>query len=756
MSRSYITSIGVVMVCLLTTLSSYAQLTNAGKDFWLAFTETFDKTTSVYQINISGNIATTGTVEIPGTSFLANYSVSPGVVTKVTVPAVDATIVGSEFITARGIHVTANDEVVVYANSYHNFRSEASLVLPTPSLGKEYMAITHESQMNSGLTPSEFMIVCASTTDSLVVEINTAGNTLGGRLANTPWQVTLQPGEIYQVQGGSIADDMTGSVIKSLNGQAFAVFCGNEWSHVSCTGTMDPLYEAVFPINTWGKDYFMVPTPHRSHDDFRVLAAFDTTVVFLNGVPVDTLNRSEFYEGSYSVPTLVNTTKPSTVASFLITGTCDGFRSDPAFIVLAPNEQMFLDTVTFYTISEFRIDSNFVTVVCRTADTMDMWFNGSKLYNFQTFAADPLHAWKVFQVDTGSHTLTTATCGFLAYVTGHGYAESYAYAAGVLLRDLTKNWTFSNMSSEGMNICEGDSIQFSSATNETPLWFRWDFGNGDTSDLEDPLYAYDSGGVYPFELIIQYECRADTLRDTVTILEVPSVDLGPDQYICPGDIVNLNANNPGVTYQWSTGDTVQAISVTDEGPYSVSVWNGVCTDFDEMEVIWSIPEVDAGLDFEITKCQYKELHASSNSNVQFEWSPPDGLIDPQAARTDIATEVNQVYTVTVTDSIGCTNSDSLSVNVSELVLLELPNAFSPNGDGVNDVIYPIFQCVDIVDFKIMNRVGNIVYHSTDPFEGWDGSFKGKVQPVDTYVYYIIGEAYNGEPYHVQGNITLIK
>lgn len=154
---------------------SAQNITNEGTDFWLAFPECHDLTTATYQVNISAQTAASGTVEIPGTGFSQNFTITPGQISRVVLPAADAVITQSEILLSRAIHVFSNAPVVVYANTYHQYRSEASLVLPNIALGDEYLITSYPSQVNTTLKQSEFIIVAAG--DSVTVEITTTTNT---------------------------------------------------------------------------------------------------------------------------------------------------------------------------------------------------------------------------------------------------------------------------------------------------------------------------------------------------------------------------------------------------------------------------------------------------------------------------------------------------------------------------------------------------------------------------------------------------
>jgi hypothetical protein len=101
-------------------LNSQAQLiTNSGQDFWFAFPETYDKAAAVYWVNITGNITTTGTVEVPGVGWSQNFNLTAGQVVCVFIPSNHATNIGSDQLFNKAIHISSNDDIVAFAVTYH-------------------------------------------------------------------------------------------------------------------------------------------------------------------------------------------------------------------------------------------------------------------------------------------------------------------------------------------------------------------------------------------------------------------------------------------------------------------------------------------------------------------------------------------------------------------------------------------------------------------------------------------------------------
>lgn len=169
-------------------------------------------------------------------------------------------------------------------------------------------------------------------------------------------------------------------------------------------------------------------------------------------------------------------------------------------------------------------------------------------------------------------------------------------------------------------------------------------------------------------------------------------------------------------------------------------------------VVWPIPTVDAGNDFVLLEGATRTFNASASGNqLKYLWTPnvyldSDTLLD--AATTP---KKDLQYTITVTDNNGCTNSDSVFVKLLFNPLV--PNAFSPNGDGINDTWkIQYLESYPAATVDVFNRYGQKVFSAVGYTTAWDGKYNGKTLPVGTY-YYIINPK-NGRQ-TISGSVTII-
>ncbi len=258
--------------------------------------------------------------------------------------------------------------------------------------------------------------------------------------------------------------------------------------------------------------------------------------------------------------------------------------------------------------------------------------------------------------------------------------------------------------------------------------------------------------------------------DDVTVTKL---NLGPDRAFCEGDsaIIISNITCPDLTYQWSNGDTDTVTVATDPGNLSLTVsMNGAsCSLFDEVYVDVVEPVVDAGPDQYITPGGSANLQATGNGDMQ--WSPASSLSCTNCPNPIANPVSTQVYTVTLTDSVGCEAVDSVTVTVSssppppppngvpeevEDVHLFIPNAFTPDGDLMNDVFLAEGGPFKAFQLNIFDRWGKVVFTSENLNIGWNGSINGVPAPPGIYVYRAIYSSQAGRQKEVRGSVALIR
>jgi gliding motility-associated-like protein len=154
-----------------------------------------------------------------------------------------------------------------------------------------------------------------------------------------------------------------------------------------------------------------------------------------------------------------------------------------------------------------------------------------------------------------------------------------------------------------------------------------------------------------------------------------------------------------------------------------------------------------------------QLNAYQGPGYSYLWSPTTGLScitcpDPVAQPL-----VNTTYSVIITDDAGCFEvTSTYDLDIRPITTIDVPTAFTPNGDGENDVIYVNgFGIKKLIEFKIYNRWGQLLFETSDITKGWDGYYKGELQNVETYVYFASVETWlNGEILTKKGSFNIIR
>lgn len=264
----------------------------------------------------------------------------------------------------------------------------------------------------------------------------------------------------------------------------------------------------------------------------------------------------------------------------------------------------------------------------------------------------------------------------------------------------------------------------------------------------------------------QYAC---TYTDSVRIKLKPEAvfHVSADQAICSGEKVTLSASG-GDHYSWTPTGFIDlpsassvSVSPTESTTFAVTISENACG---KTETLYTTVQIRPGPTVIATSsndinCQKPFAHLSASGNGRsFVWSTAsDGNIS-SGKNAVVNPKQTTRYTVTAEDQFGCLNSDSVLVRVNrnDEPFAGLPNAFTPNGDGLNDCFgVKTLGYLHEVDFKVYNRFGQIVFHTNNPNDCWDGTFKGEPQNAGAFVYVVSGRTECSD-INLKGIIMLIR
>lgn len=306
-------------------------------------------------------------------------------------------------------------------------------------------------------------------------------------------------------------------------------------------------------------------------------------------------------------------------------------------------------------------------------------------------------------------------------------------------------------------ICIGDSIRITAGGATDYLWYP-DYYISDV-ELYNPMLSPKMDTLY----LVAFTNACGTVYDSiyVNVIEIEA-EVSPDAIICPGESAVLTASG-GEYYRWYPPAYLSNISEpsTTSTPehdmyYTVFVMDEFgCVDSAEVSVVLhERPKIEISATVYPILGDTVTIWADAEGDII--WTPDYNIECTICPTTLVYPEVQTIYTATVTDSNGCTNSADVAVIFEPI--LYVPNAFTPDGDIYNNTFFAIGH--NIVDFKmqIYNRWGELVYtlYSLDDY--WDGSYQsqGALMQDEVYIWQIVYTDLNGMDYELQGHVTLLK
>lgn len=714
---------------------------NEGTEFWFSFLEHRDRGNS-RMCMITSKYGASGTVSIPGSGWASSFSVSPNGIATISLPP-ECENIGSEQVRRAAVRVMSDQPSSVYIHQFNEFRSDAALVLPAGSLGREYYAMCYSAYENrDDHYPSEFLIVAME--DQTRITFRPSANTRGGIPAGGSLQIVLNRSETYQVQGAQVSDDLTGSHI--LSDKPVAVFSGNRWTQVpNGCGNRDNLLEQMYPVETWGREFIAVPSALVTEDIYRVIASENNTRVSVEGQnsggnQTFLLSAGQWREFRLNRnPSLILSDKPINVAHFLVGGLCNGLNGlgDPSMLMLNSNAQL-RDTVTLFNSPFQNILRNFINIACRSRDTASITVDGRTIasfsQSFRSLGPGGEYAFVSLELGAGAHTLISGGCGLIASAYGYGQAESYAYGGGA-------NFYKINSVQTEDGACLGDSMSFNSGLPESRYRVKWVLGDGSTSDLHQFRHRYANTGLYRVKVIVEDLCRnsLDSAEKEVLISLRRPLTAYPDTLACLGTIISLRAfDTTEAKYRW-TGPAgfssdlqfvaLNADSLAQSGIYQVTGSYFGCRTYPAEIRIQLVenPSPDLGPDQFFCPSRGESIRLKAEGTYRILWQ--DGSME-----SDYEVRAGGLYVLQLENTYGCTARDSILIEEICPERVFFPNAFSPNGDGVNDLFRPYAEYILAPRMWIFDRWGNQLWYGEGENPEWNGEYGGERAMPGVYVY----------------------
>lgn len=325
-------------------------------------------------------------------------------------------------------------------------------------------------------------------------------------------------------------------------------------------------------------------------------------------------------------------------------------------------------------------------------------------------------------------------------------------------------------------ICEGTTILYTNTSTATVVYgtnpqYYWDFADGNTSTVQHPAHSYAHPGVYRVMMVVTngIPC-SDTAYRNIYVDSLPVITLTKsDTAVCQGQIVTFTGaySQSGLEHvQWNFGENNDLIAginpanhaFDNPGTYTITLYGNyrVCPDVSAtvqllvkaMPVIYLGPDTSLCLDGAALVLEDK-INAA-DPKATWLWSTG-------ATTSSITAKHDGSYSATVTID-QCSTTDE--VRIVKDCQIDVPNSFTPNGDGINDYFFPrqfLSNGVTAFTMTIYNRWGQKIFETQKPDgRGWDGRFNDKTQPVGVYIYSIKAVMKNGRAEEYTGNVTLLR
>ncbi|MBI2968017.1 MAG: gliding motility-associated C-terminal domain-containing protein [Bacteroidetes bacterium] len=303
------------------------------------------------------------------------------------------------------------------------------------------------------------------------------------------------------------------------------------------------------------------------------------------------------------------------------------------------------------------------------------------------------------------------------------------------------------------------------------FWTTTGAGNFDNPTLINPVYSMDSIDVINGSVknivtgtdTVAGCMAADSMTVFISIAPNPSITAG-DTIICDNETTTLTATG-GTVFLWSTGATTSTITV---GPdqtdtFTVKVTNGSCLPVEDTIIIYVLQSPDVEITTpEQTIIDGQTVQLNATGATTYSWIPDEYLDKPNKDNPVATPTDTTVFIVTGTDAVtGCSDMDTVQINVFGKAWIFVPNFFSPNKDGKNDKLNILGHGVTELSFIIYDRWGERLWELTDVTkintdDGWNGTFKGKPLHSQVFVYHMMAKFSDESTMEEQGNVTMVR
>jgi trimeric autotransporter adhesin len=319
-------------------------------------------------------------------------------------------------------------------------------------------------------------------------------------------------------------------------------------------------------------------------------------------------------------------------------------------------------------------------------------------------------------------------------------------------------------------ICNGSSMSLLATNSYSYQWFN----NGVAiAGATSKSYLAYLGGTYSFQMTNQFGCTNNSSNSqSIQLIKKPSVNFTYDSR-CLNSLIQFTntsdvANSGNVLWKWYFGNG--GIATLKEGLYAYQAIGNYTVTLtanpsdcpllgDTIKQTFTIEAPVKGIHYGMVDAKSKlpYLLKAREIGKTYLWNPSTGLSNPSIQNPTTLLTSQQFYTIRIINNAGCVTQDSILVRVFNEYTVFVPSGFSPDGDCVNDKLTPLLAGIkELKNFRIYNRWGQLLYQSSDKNAGWNGTYNGKQQVSETYVWVVEAIDQDGKTIQKTGKTTLIR
>ncbi len=499
----------------------------------------------------------------------------------------------------------------------------------------------------------------------------------------------------------------------------------------------------------------VLPSPQASftvvYDSCVNSAVLQNTSTFTSGTLTYSWNYGNGHTSTVINPGTINYTPGTYMASLMAIGSngCTDSIKQPLHFTI-DTAQTYPDTAICFGKSIQLHASGGVTYTWQPSATLS---NANSANPLATPTANTIYTVTISEIDGGGRTC------------------NYTFTDSIkLYPQTTAAFSYS------VNSC-GNTVTFKDSSYSNITSWHWNFGDTLTDTIKNPVHSYTKPGNYTVTLVVnnQYNCP-DSIKKVLTLIHFNPISISKSVTVCNGKKVQLNATG-GISYTWTPAYNLDSAYVHDPiaTPTATTHYTLYITQVNSLGDTCGPSILHTNITVPVYSSSVLAVYASpdtiidgnssqlstSLSSGYIVWTPDYNLGNDSSLTPTASPHHTTTYNAVYIDPNGCMfRLNSVTIYVLDASCNEntvfIPNTFTPNNDGRNDILYARSAFVTDIYFTVYDRWGEQVFATNDINKGWDGIFNGKPCNPDVFGYYVKFKCNDGKESFKKGNITLIR